>query len=206
MDEKTENLRDLFIDVSGEESVTESQEDGHGSLIDADDTSVAERLRAVVSQMRDRYEFRTDLDNGTLARIARAFYEGDADDEIADAVGVEPEQVTEARVDLHLLSEADTDAPVDLSAFRRAVGEDGATVAELAERFDIDDDSAAHYRRVVAAQTAARAVSHRFQSAFEDALSDAGLSTRLTASLQDDGLDEATEDIDSLDSDADISM
>jgi len=205
MDEKTESLRDIFIDVSGEERVTESQEGGHGSLTDVDETTVMERLRAVVGTMRDRYAFRTALDDETLAEIVRAFYGGKSDEEIAAAVDGETEQVAEARFDLHLLRESDTDAPVDLSAFRKAVGDDAETTV-LADRFDIDEESAAHYRRVVEAQTAATAVSQRFQSAFEDALGDAGLSTRLTASLQEDGLDEATEDIDSLDSDADISM
>jgi len=205
MDEKTESLRDIFIDVSGEEGVTESQEGGHGSLTDTDEATVVERLRAVVVKMCDRYEFRTDLDDETLAEIVAAFYEGKADSEIAAAVDVATEQVTEARFDLHLRRESDADAPIDLSAFRQAVGEDTQTT-EIAERFDIDEESAAHYRRVVETQIAATAVSQRFQSAFEDALGDAGLSTRLTASLQEDGLDEATEDIGSLDSDADISM
>ena len=205
MDEKTESLRDLFVDISGAESVTETQEGGPGSLTDADDATIRERLRAVVGQMRDRYEFRTDLDDGTLAELVVAFYDGRDNDDIADAVDVSTEQVETARFDLHLLRDADADTSVDLSAIRRAVN-DGATAEDLTERFELDADSATHYRRVVEAQTEARAVSHRFQSAFEDALSDAGLSTRLTASLQDDGLDEATEDIESLDSDADISM
>lgn len=33
MDEKTEELRDIFVDVAGEDTVTERQEDGHGSLL-----------------------------------------------------------------------------------------------------------------------------------------------------------------------------
>ncbi len=48
------------------------------------------------------------------------------------------------------------------------------------------------------------AVSPTVSEPFEDVLTDAGLSTQHDAGLRDDGLDEATEDIDSLDSGADV--
>ncbi|MFC7026954.1 conditioned medium-induced protein 4 [Halomicroarcula sp. GCM10025324] len=205
MDEKTESLRDIFVDVAGEDSVTESQEAGRGSLTDVDEATVDERLGDVVARMRDRYEFHTDLDDASLVALVRAFYEGHGDDDIAADLDVAASAVLEARLDLHLFRESDDDAPFDVAAFRRRVSE-GADDAALAATFDRDGETVAHYRRVVAAQTAARRVSHRFQSEFEDVLTDAGLATRHTAALREDGLDEATEDIDSLDSDADISM
>ncbi|MHC3379252.1 conditioned medium-induced protein 4 [Haloarcula sp. H-GB5] len=206
MDEKTEELRDIFMDVSDEEAVTESQEASRGSLADTDETGVADRLGDVIARMRERYEFRTDLDDESLVTVVRLFYEGGDDGTIAAEIGVDGSDVVEARLDLHLLREADTEAPFDLPEFRRRVAADDPSVAELAAEFDIDEYWAAHYRRVVAAQDAARRVSHRFQSEFEDVLTDAGLSTQHAASLRDDGLDEATEDIDSLDSGADVSM
>ncbi|WP_424001808.1 conditioned medium-induced protein 4 [Haloarcula salina] len=206
MDEKTEELRDIFMDVAEDGSVTESQEASRGSLTDTDEASVAERLGAVVSRMRERYAFETDLDDETLVTVVRRFYEGSDDAAIADELGVDESAVIEARLDLHLVREEDTEAPFDLAAFRRRVADADPTIAELAERFDVDESWAAHYRRVVGAQDAARRVSHRFQSEFEDVLTDAGLSTQHAASVREDGLDEATEDIDSLDSDADVSM
>lgn len=206
MDEKTEALRDIFMDVSEEETVTESQEATPGSLAGVDEAGVLERLGEVVQRMADRYEFETELDDDALVTVVREFYEGSDDEAIAAEIGADTEQVKRARLDLHLLREADTDAPFDLCAFRRAVVEGDAATSDLADRFGVDTATAADYRRVVEAQTAARQVSHRFQSEFEDVLSDAGLSVRLTASLRQDGLDEATEDIDSLDSDADVSM
>ncbi|MDS0260141.1 conditioned medium-induced protein 4 [Haloarcula sp. S1CR25-12] len=206
MDEKTEQLREIFIDVSGEESVTESQAEGPGSLTDTDEERVDERLRAVVSRMRERYEFRTALSDAALVTLVRGFYAGRGDDELAAELGVDESAIVEARLDLHLLRESDDDADFDAAAFRRrVVGEDPAD-EELAAAFDVDAGTAARYRRVVAAEAEARQVSYRFTSEFEDALAEAGLSTRMTAAVRETGLDEATEDIDSLDSDADVSM
>ncbi|WP_324755932.1 conditioned medium-induced protein 4 [Haloarcula montana] len=206
MDEKTEDLRELFIDVSGEERVTESQEDTRGSLADADGTSVSERLSAVVSRMRERYEFRTDLDDEQLVAVVRGFYEGESDAALADRLDADEDTVVRARLDLHLLREADDDVPFDVSAFRKRVVNDDATDADLAAEFGVEESAATHYRTVVEAQAAARRVSHRFQSEFEDVLTEAGLSTQHTAAIRESGLEEATEDIDSLDSDADVSM
>jgi hypothetical protein len=206
MDEKTEELRDIFMDVSDEESVTESQEASRGSLADTDEAGVADRLGDTIARMRERYEFRTGLADDALVTVVRLFYEGSDDGAIAADIGADESDVAKARLDLHLLRDADTEAPFDLAEFRRRVADDDPSVTALAGEFDIDESLAAHYRRVVTAQDAARRVSHRFQSEFEDALTDAGLSTQHAATLRNDGLDEATEDIDSLDSDADVSM
>lgn len=206
MDEKTEELRDIFMDVSDEGAVTESQEASRGSLADTDEAGVTDRLGDVIARMRERYEFRTELADEALVTVVRLFYEGSDDATIAAEIGADEPDVVEARLDLHLLRDKDTEAPFDLAAFRRRVADDDPSVAELAAEFDIDESWTDHYRRVVAAQDAARRVSHRFQSEFEDVLTDAGLSTQHAAALREDGLDEATEDIDSLDSGADVSM
>ena len=206
MDEKTEELRDIFMDVSDEGAVTESQEASRGSLADTDEAGVTDRLGDVIARMRERYEFRTELADEALVTVVRLFYEGSDDATIAAEIGADEPDVVEARLDLHLLRDEDTEAPFDLAAFRRRVADDDPSVAELAAEFDIDESWTDHYRRVVAAQDAARRVSHRFQSEFEDVLTDAGLSTQHAAALREDGLDEATEDIDSLDSGADVSM
>ncbi|WP_324664933.1 conditioned medium-induced protein 4 [Haloarcula sediminis] len=206
MDEKTEELRDIFIDVSGEESVTESQSAGRGSLTDSDEASVEERLGETVARMRERYGFRTELDDGALVTLVRGFYAGRDDAALADDLGVDESVVVEARLDLHLLRETDDDAGFDVATFRKRVVGGDTSDDELAAAFDIDAETAAHYRRVVETQQAARQVSHRFTSEFEDALADAGLATRHTSAIRETGLDEATEDIDSLDSDADVSM
>jgi hypothetical protein len=207
MDEKTEQLRDIFMDVTESESVTESQAAGRGSLTDTDEAAVAERLGEVISRMRERYDFRTGLDDGDLVTVVREFYAGADDDAIAEAVDATADEVVEARLDLHLVRDADLADDIDVAAFRRrVVGEETPSDDVLAAEFDLGAETAAHLRRVVETQAAARQVSHRFQSEFEDALAEAGLATHHTAAMQESGLDEATEDIDSLDSDADVSM
>jgi len=211
MDEKTEELRDIFMDVAGEETVTERQQEGHGSLGDIDEAEIAERLQEVVADMRERYDFETDLDDETLATIVRGFYEGEDDKTLASDLELDPEEVFTARMDLHLISEddrrefskeerpasnseADTDAPLSMSTLRDLLAED-ADENTIAAELDADAETITHYRRVAAAQNRARRASHRFQTAFEDVLTDADLSIRLTGSVQEDGLEDATEDM-----------
>src|SRR6056297_1689759 len=64
MDEKTEELRDIFMDVTDESTVTEQQEETHGSL--SSETEVDERLEDVVARMRDRYDFGTTLSRARI--------------------------------------------------------------------------------------------------------------------------------------------
>jgi hypothetical protein len=208
MDDKTEQLRDIFMDVSDSETVTESQAESRGSLTDIDESAAADRLRETVARMRERYDFETELGAGALISLIQGFYEGRGDDDLAAALDVPVSAVVTARLDVHLLRDDDLNAAFDLAAFRRRVvrSEADESDAELAEAFGIAESEAAHYRRVVETQAASRRVSHRFQAAFEDALAEAGLSTQLTSAVMESGLDEATEDIDSLDSDADVSM
>lgn len=196
MDEKTEELRDIFMDVAGEETVTERQHEGHGSLADVDEGEIAERLQGVIADMRDRYDFETDLDEETLADIVRGFYEGEDDEALAADLDVAPETVFTARMDLHLIAEDDTDAPFSLATLRDLLA-DEAEDATIATELDADSEMIARYRRVAAAQNRSRRASHRFRTAFEDVLTDADLSLRLTESVQEDGLDDATDDMES---------
>lgn len=196
MDEKTEQLRDIFIDVAGEETVTERQQEGHGSLADVDEGDIGERLQEVIADMRERYGFETDLDGETLAAIVRGFYEGDDDEALATDLGLDDETVFTARMDLHLIGEDDTDAPFSLATLRDlldAYDEDATMATEL----EADTKTIARYRQVAAAQNRSRRASHRFRTAFEDVLTDAGLSIRLTESVQEDGLDDATDGMES---------
>ncbi|MFB6163727.1 MAG: conditioned medium-induced protein 4 [Haloarculaceae archaeon] len=196
MDEKTEELRDIFLDVTDDGTVTESQEAGRGSLTDADDADVAARLADVVERMRERYAFATDLSTDALVALVRGFYDGDDDDAIAAALDVDPETVFAARTDLHLLRDGDADVPFDLAALREARADDAAPdVDALAAELDAAPETVRRALRVADAQAQARRASHRFQSAFEDAIPDAAISASLTDAAQEDGLREAAEDI-----------
>lgn len=194
MDEKTEQLRDIFVDVAEEETVTERQKEERGSLTDADEEAVADRLAEVIEEMRERYDFESDCETSTLARIVRGFYEGADDEALAAELDLDPGTVYIARMDLHLVGESDTDAPFELATLRDLLVED-ADEETIAAELDADEGAIDRYRRVAAAQNRARRTSQRYRTAFEDVLTDADLSIQHTASVQEDGLEEATEDM-----------
>ncbi|WP_311170419.1 conditioned medium-induced protein 4 [Halobellus ordinarius] len=216
MDEKTAELRDLFVETTGEETVTESQSTPRGSLSADRDDAVDERLADLIAAMRDRYEFVSSLSPADLRRIVRGFFDPDAagadaeswsdaaDAALADSLSADAdaETVFHARMDLHLVTEFDREAPVRYERLRRAVlaasDDSGGEIDEsLAAALDTDPDAETvrHYRRVVAADLASRGVNHRFRDGFADLLTDADLSSRLAADARRDGLEEATEDI-----------
>lgn len=202
MDEKTEELRDIFMDVSKEGTVTESQEESPGSLT-TDEDGVDERIAAVIERMRDRFEFATDLDTTALSTVVRGFYDDTDDETIAEDLDVSPETVFRARLDLHLFRDEDTDAPFDLAVLRMRSDDDD--VESLANDLDVSHEEIRRYQRIVDAQTEARQISHRFQSEFEAALADAGL-TSMTDAMPENGRSDTTEDIGSLEDDADVSF
>lgn len=193
MDEHTETLRDIFVNVTDQDTVTESQADDRGSLADPDERDVEDRLGAIVARMRDRYSFETDLPTDDRLQVVRAFYDGADDETIAAAIDVDADTVFRARMDLHLLDDADRDLPVDLDALRERRADD-ATVPTLADDLDVDASTVERALLVLDTREAIRRASHRYQSAFEDAIPDATLSHRLTESVTEDGLAEAVAD------------
>lgn len=192
MDEKTAELRDIFMDVTDESTVTEKQEETHGSL--SSEAEVAERLEDVVSRMRDRYDFGTTLSDEELVTVVRGFYAGDSDAEIARELGDASlgKTVSRARIDLHLLRDSDTDAPFDLDGLRDLVEAD-ASNAECAEELGVSKSTVRRYRRVIETQQERRTVNDRFRDEFENVLQDRELSDRMTEEAQKDGLEDATE-------------
>jgi outer membrane murein-binding lipoprotein Lpp len=195
MDEKTESLRDLFVETTGAESVTEEQAAGRGTLADRDDAESEARVREVVAEMRARYGFTSALadDTTALVAVARGFHEGDADDAVAAALDVDERTVRDARLDLHLVRDADRAPPagVDPRALRRLAAE-GATLGAAAAALDRDPAALAPAYRAALTDAASRRANDRFRAEFAALLADADLTERLTE--LDDGLREATED------------
>ena len=192
MDEKTEELRDIFMDVTDESTVTERQEETHGSL--SSETEVDERLEDVVARMRDRYDFGTTLSDEELVTVVRGYYAGNSDAEIARELGDASlgKTVSRARIDLHLIRDSDTDAPFDLDDLRDLL-DDGAATADCADELDVSESTVRRYRRVIETQQEKRTVNDRFTDEFENILRDRELSDRMTEEVQKDGLDDATE-------------
>jgi hypothetical protein len=194
MDEKTEELRDIFIDATGSDTVTERQEEGPGSLAD-EPSGDPERIRELIGLMRERYEFTTSLSDGTLVAVVRAFFDDADDAAIAERIDADAETVFEARMDLHLLRESDTaDAPLDLVALRKLLV-DGASVADCVERVDADAATVRHYARVIETRLEATRANDRFRDEFAELLTDEAISDRMAQDARKDGLREATEDM-----------
>lgn len=196
MDEKTERLRDIFLSVADEETVTERQSAARGSL--AGEGTDGERLAAVVAAMRERYEFATELDDEALCTVVRRFYAGDADAAIAEALGgdVGEDTVRRARLDLHLVADRDLDAPFDLDELRRLL-DAGASPAEQADALGASESTVRRYASVLEAQSRRRLVGDRYREEFDRLLADAELAERLTDGIRETGLREATEDAES---------
>jgi hypothetical protein len=144
--------------------------------------------------MRERYDFETDLDDGALVTLVRAVYADESDAEIADRLGVSPETVVDARLDVHLVRDADREGPVAFDRLRRLVAE-GATLEACVEEFDADRDTLARLRRVALADRESTRANDRFRDEFEELLTDAALSTQHAKDAHEDGLEEATEDM-----------
>jgi len=197
MDEKTEELRDIFTDVAESDTVTERQAETRGTLLG--DGDVHERLVDVVGQMRERYDFGADLGDDDLARVVRAYDDGEDDDAIADRLDVSRSTVERARLDLHLVRERDRDAPFALDTLRERL-DDGATVASVADDLGVSESTVRRYRRVLAATERARRANERYREEFDAVLADVE-SDGITDGVREDGLEEATED-----SEADVSL
>jgi len=193
MDDKTAELRDIFIDATGSDSVTESQSESPGSLTDTD-TDVTDRLLELIGRMQERYDFTTEFDNETLARIVQWYYTDCTDREIAAELEADPEAVFAARLDLHLVGEADREAPFDLDDLRRLVVDD-VPLSERAERLDLTEETARHYSQVVGADLRSTRANDRFRDEFAELLTDSDLTGQLARDAREDGLREATEDI-----------
>lgn len=215
MDEKTAELRDIFVDVTDESTVTERQEDTPGSL--TRDESTTERVEAVVVTMGDRYEFDTDLPDAALAGLVEGFYDGASDDALAeraaeavtedraapdtetpddetadtDTPDLSRRDVFRARMDLHLVRDTDTDAPFALGDLRDRCDAD-EPIDEIAADLDVAESTVRRYRRVLDTQAERRRVGDRFREEFDEILDDADLSS-LTEDVTRDGLDDATD-------------
>jgi len=215
MDEKTAELRDIFVETTGSDTVTERQAESPGTLTDRDEAAVRERVRELIAAMRERYDFSTGLDDATYARIARARFEldddaaiaaalaagddagGESDDDAPEPVAVDADAVRDARFDLHLVREADRevdDAPFEYADVKSLTAE-GRSIVDCAEALDADPDAVAKYARVARVDLTATRANDRFRDELRDLLTDAEIEGNHAESAREDGLKEATEDI-----------
>lgn len=192
MDEKTQELRDIFLDTTGGDTVTERQEEGHGSL--AAEQASEGRVADLVARMRERYEFTSEGSDDELVRLVRLYFDGNDDAAIADDLGVSEGAVFDARMDLHLVRESDREAPFDFSRLRSLVVDD-VPLAERAAALDADEEVVSHYSAAVAADARSTRANDRFRDEFAELLAEQDLKGGHTEDAREDGLREAAEDI-----------
>ncbi|WP_122089859.1 hypothetical protein [Halalkalicoccus subterraneus] len=189
MDEKTEELRDLFLDVTDDGTVTETQEETPGSL--TDEQPEDERLDDVIDRMEERYAFETDWNHGEYRRLVRGFFDEESDAALAEELDADEGSVVRARMDLHLLRESDTEFPFELREFRRLRAEEEDV--DLSEELDTDEATIERAICVTETQDEARTANDRFRDEFEEIVTDGELSSQLAGETREDGLKEATE-------------
>jgi len=191
MDEKTAELREIFVETTGEEAVTAAQSADRGSLLDdpADD-----RVRELLSRLREQTSVETELSLADHERVVRLFCRGADDAEIAAELDLDTDVVRQARLDAHLLREADRQASFDRDRLRRLLAE-GVSPPEAARAVDADETTVARHAAAIEAEFSSRRHNHRFRDELTELLSDAPLSERLASDTRVDGLEEATEDI-----------
>jgi len=191
--DKAEELRDIFVDVTDESTVTEEREEERGTLPDEDE--VDDEIRGVIDEMRDEYGFDTSLDEDELVRVVRLYHEGASDAETARELGDDSldKTVKRARVSLHLFRDSDLDAPFDVDRLRELVDE-GATNAEAADELGVSASTVRAYRGAVEARRDADDADGEYADRFEAVLEDRAISETFTSDAKRDGLEEATED------------
>ena len=195
MDERTEELKELFVETTGAEEVTETQEAEPGELTgETAPEDAPEQVQDIVGQMRERYAFESGLDDEALTRLVLGFYADEDDAELATALDADEETVFTGRMDLHLLREAEREPPFPFEKLRELVVEDVPLQAR-AERLDSDEETVERYSEIVAAQLRSTRANHRFVDEFADLLTDADLSDSHAAAARESGLEEAAEDI-----------
>lgn len=192
MDDKTAELREIFIDVSDRDTVTESQEESPGSL--ADDTDRRERVADLIAEMQDTYEFESSFDVEALVRIADGYFEDESDAELAATFDTTADAIREARLDLHLIRDDDRSEIPEIDRVQEAL-DAGRGPAELATDFDLEPDAAELAARLVRTEQEMMRSNYRFRDEFRSLLGDEDLSDQLTEAAKQDGLEDATEGI-----------
>lgn len=190
MDEKTEELRDIFLDVADEDTVTDHQDEDRGSL--DSDRDVAAELQEVIEEMRTRFAFQTDLDDEKLTELVCEFYDGASDDELAEVLSVDTEDIQDARLDLHLVRPEERDYPFDITEAMNDYSA-GEEVAALSERYDVQEDAMRRLLRIHEIDQRSRQVNQRYRDTFDSILEDMELTSRMVSDVHEDGLEDATE-------------
>lgn len=192
MDEKTERLRNLFLEVAEAETLTERQREGTGSL--KRDRTPEEELRPIIHRMQDRFSFETGLTDEQYCSIISGFFDELSDSDLAAALELDEPTVFTARMDLHLLDPDDWPLDIERGVFIRRFGsvDDESTIES---ELNVPIESIRTAIQYISALDEARRANFRYFDEFEGAVADGDLSKPLARDARESGLREATEDM-----------
>jgi DNA-binding CsgD family transcriptional regulator len=191
--EKAEQLRDLFVDVTDESTVTEERNEERGTLPDKEE--IDDEIRGVIEDIRDEYGFETSLEDDELVTVVRLYHDGASDAQIARELGDDSldKTVRRARIGLHLFRDSDFDAPFEIDRLRELLDQD-ATNADAADELGVSASTVRSYRDAVEARREAEAAENEYADRFEAILEDREIAETFTSDAKRDGLEGATED------------
>lgn len=191
MDDKTENLRDIFRSVADEDFLTEGQSVDRGTLLGESDAP-EERLDAVLEAIDEKFGLETPLSRSERRRLFELFYAGASDADLADELGYDEQTIFSARMELHLCRPDEPSVPDE--AVRQIQQQSDREPADLATAMEVSAEAVERTRAILEARARSRRVSHRYRSTFDEIFTDETPSSRLTAGAREDGLEGATED------------
>jgi hypothetical protein len=192
-EKKAEELRDIFVDVTDESTVTEEREEERGTLPGEDE--IDDEITDIVDEMRDEHGFETSLEDDEIVQVVRLYHDDESDAEIARELGDDSldKTVRRARIGLHLFRDSDFDAPFEIDRLEQLLDEE-ATNLEIANELGVSSSTVRSYRRAVEARRRSEEVDNEYAERFEAVLEDREISERFTPDAKRDGLEGATED------------
>jgi hypothetical protein len=192
-EKKAEELRDIFVDVTDESTVTEEREEERGTLPGEDE--IDDEITDIVNEMRDEHGFETSLEDDEIVQVVRLYHDDESDAEIARELGDDSldKTVRRARIGLHLFRDSDFDAPFEIDRLEKLLDEE-ATNSEIADELGVSSSTVRSYRRAVEARGRSEELENEYAERFEAVLEDREISERFTPDAKRDGLEGATED------------
>lgn len=180
--DRVQRLQRIFDSLGADPTFTERQVASRGSV--REEGAVTASLTDVVAEMRERYRFRTSLDDAALAAVVRGYYAGRSDAALAAELDVSTAVVARARVNLHLLRPVDILAPFDLGVLQALLAE-GVTHSAAATVLGVSRSTVDRYAHVLSVRAEARETGYRYPEAFEERLAVAEDATLAATYLSD---------------------
>ncbi|WP_129112742.1 conditioned medium-induced protein 4 [Halegenticoccus tardaugens] len=184
MTERASQLREIFLRVAPQvRTFTERQQTPRGTV--HSEREIDERIATLISEMRERFGFRTSLADDELVALVRGYHADDSDAEIARKLDASPAVVARARINLHLFRAADEPAAFDVDDLARLLDR-GRSVGACARELGVSEATVRRYRHPVEKRREAQRANHYYQTEFENALAEGDLGEDLGTSLRRD--------------------